>query len=597
MAVTDKRYKERFADRIDELKWLYTELYHNDSMFAELGSRMDRFFLERPQSLKRLDKEREENPDWFRSQDMIGMMVDIGGFAGNIEGVRKKLSYFSNADVNCIHLLAFLKRAKGQSDSGYAITDFRKVEPSLGSMEDLVAFTESCHKKKIVVSTDFVMNHTSEEHPWAKKARKGDGEFMSRYFFYDNPDIPNAFDETVPQMYPATAPGNFTYLPELDHFVMTMFYPYEWDLNYANPRVFNEMIYNILFLANQGIDAIKLERLSIIWKELGTDCRDNPHVHTIVRMTRLITEIVCPGVLLVGAVLSDPVKAKSYFGTDDKPECHIVINTSVMTTLWHTVATHSCKLIKKQLDTICSLPKEYTYINFLRNQYPIRWSLDYEALAEDGMDETKHKRFLNDYFCGYISSSNARGRLVNEDPITQQSRVIGTTASLCGIEKAEETGNKYMMDESIREVIMLHACMFMQTGIPLIKNGDEVGALNSEMRKFDWKKAAQIKDESSVPGRLYNALKRLEEIKINERAFNAYADRWTLDTWDESTLSLGRYYDGQKIIGVFNFSDQERTAWINENDGDYVDLMTGRVMKAENVVIEPFGFYLLMKNF
>lgn len=597
MAVTDRRYKERFKERIDELKWLYTELYHNDSMFAELGSEMDKFFLNRPAALKKLDKERESDPDWFRSQDMIGMMIDVGGFADTLKGAKAKLNYFANSNVRVIHMMPFMKRAKGKTDSGYAITDFRKVEPSLGSIEDLNAFAEACHKKKMVVSTDFVMNHTSEDHPWAKKARKGDGEYMSRYLFFDNPDIPNQYDETIPQIYPATAPGNFTYLPELDHFVMTMFYPYEWDLNYANPRVFNEMIYNFLYMANQGIDVFRLERLSFIWKELGTNCRNNPHVHTIVRMMRIISEIVCPGVLLVGDIRSGPSKAVTFFGTEDKPECHIILNIVTMTTLWHTVATHNCKLIKKQMDELCALPKNYAFINFLRNQYPIRWDLDYKTLAEDGMEETKHKRFLNDYFCGYISSSNARGKLVNEDPITQQSRLVGTTASLCGIERAAEEKNEYMMDESIREVIMLHACMFMQTGIPLIKNGDEIGALNSVMDKFNWKNAAKVKDETSVEGRIYSALKKLEEIKINERAFNAYADRWTLDTWDESTLSLGRYYDGQKIIGVFNFSDQERTAWINENDGDYVDLITGRVMKAENVVVEPYGFYLLMKNF
>ena len=315
-----KTYQKRFERHFDELRWLYMELYDNSSMFAELCDKMEIFYQDRKKDLKALDKKREEHQDWYKQNDMLGMMFYIDNFAGNMKGVQSRLDYIEQCNVNYVHLMPFLETPKGRSDGGYAVSDFRKVQENLGSMEDLEDLTGACHKKGINVCMDFVMNHTSEDHEWAKKAREGDGEYMSRYFFFENSYIPSLYEQTVPQVFPTTAPGNFTYLPDQKHFVMTTFYPYQWDLNYKNPRVFNEMMYNFLFLANKGIDIIRIDAVPYIWKELNTPCRNLPQVHTIVRMMRMISEIVCPGVLLLGEVVMEPEKVVPYFGTVEKPE-------------------------------------------------------------------------------------------------------------------------------------------------------------------------------------------------------------------------------------------------------------------------------------
>ncbi|MCC2727827.1 amylosucrase, partial [Blautia sp. MSK22_86] len=104
-------------------------------------------------------------------------------------------------------------------------------------------------------------------------------------------DIPSEYEKTCPQVFPTTAPGNFTWREDCHKFVMTTFYPYQWDLNYANPVVFNEMVNNMLYLVNQGIDIVRIDAVPYIWKQLGTTCRNLPQVHTIVRMMRMITEI------------------------------------------------------------------------------------------------------------------------------------------------------------------------------------------------------------------------------------------------------------------------------------------------------------------
>ena len=607
----DAVYQNRFERHAEELKKLYMSLYGNDAMYTELCEKMEQFYLEREEQLKMTDSVREKDSDWYKKNDMLGMMFYIDNFAGNMKGVQEKLDYIEKCNVNYIHLMPFLDTVEGRSDGGYAVADFRKVQEKLGTMEDLENLTAACHKKNINVCMDFVMNHTSEDHEWAKRARAGEGEYMSRYFFYDNGEIPAKFEETVPQVFPTTAPGNFTWLPEAGHYVMTTFYPYQWDLNYQNPRVFNEMMYNFLFLANKGIDIIRIDAVPYIWKELGTQCRNLLEVHIIVRMMRMIGEIVCPGILLLGEVVMEPEKVVPYFGTVEKPECHMLYNVTTMATTWHTVATRDVRLLKKQLDIVNRLPKNYVFLNYLRCHDDIGWGLDYATLGQEGIGEVSHKKYLNDYFRGYTGSSNSRGELYNEDLVTGDARFCGTTASLCGIERAGFEGNEAMMESAIKLDVMLHAYMFMQSGIPVLYSGDEIGQVNDYTYKEDphkvvdsrylhrgamnWENAKKTDDLLSVEGKIFTMLDKLEGIRKEEKAFMSNADTWTLETYEKEVLCMGRFYDGDKILGLFNFSEHDKTAWINETDGEYVDLISGRVMKAAGVDIPAYGFYYLKK--
>ncbi len=611
IADAGKIYTKRLEKHHDELRWLYMELYDNSSMFAELTERLEGFYRERSRELKSMDLSRESRPDWYKQNDMLGMMFYIDNFAGNMKGVESKLDYMEQCNVNYIHLMPFLETPKGRSDGGYAVSDFRKVQENLGSMEDLESLTAACHKKGIRVCMDFVMNHTSEDHEWAKKARQGDGEYMSRYFFFDSDQIPNQYEKTVHQVFPTTAPGNFTWLPDAGHYVMTTFYPYQWDLNYKNPRVFNEMMYNFLYLTNRGIDIVRIDAVPYIWKELNTQCRNLKQVHTIVRMMRIISEIVCPGVLLLGEVVMEPEKVVPYFGTVEKPECHMLYNVTTMATTWHTVATRDVRLLKKQLDIVNGLPKEYVFLNYLRCHDDIGWGLDYDTLLGEGIRERSHKEYLNRYFLGLEGGSNSRGELYNADPVTGDARFCGTTASMCGIEKAGAGQDKEAMEKAVRLDVMLHAYMFMQSGIPVLYSGDEVGQVNDYTYKkdpdkaedsryihrgaMDWKLAELIRDKTSVPARIFSRLDQLEKIRKSEKVFTCQADTWTIDTFDASVLCIGRYYEGEKIMGIFNFSEYDKTAWINETDGIYTDMISGEKRKAAGVDIPAYGF-LYMKR-
>ena len=602
---TEKIFAQRMEKHQDELRWLYMELYGNDAMYAELCEQMHDYYLKRSTELKKRDIKKEKNPDWFKEKEMLGMMLYIDNFAGNLKGVEKKLAYLKECNVNCLHLMPFLDTPKGKSDGGYAVADFRKVRPDLGTMKDLARLTEKCHENGMNVCMDFVMNHTSEEHEWAKRARAGEGEYMSRYFFYDNGDIPARYEETVPQVFPTTAPGNFTWLPEIGHYVLTTFYPYQWDLNYRNPRVFNEMMYNFLFLANQGMDIIRIDAVPYIWKELGTSCRNLKEVHTIVRMMRMIAEIVCPSVILLGEVVMEPEKVVPYFGTVEKPECHMLYNVTTMATTWNSIATRDIRLLKKQMDIVSRLPKQYTFLNYLRCHDDIGWGLDFDTMKQWGMEEPSHKRYLNDYYTGKIEGSVSRGELYNDDPVTQDARFCGTTASMCGIEAAGFEGNAEKMQTAIQEDLMLHAYMLTQSGIPMLYSGDELGQVNDYSYKDDaekasdsrylhrgaflWELADKRKDLSTVQGQLFQMLNRLEQIRRQENVFSQEAEVYTYDVHNDSILGILREYKGERFIALFNFSESEQTAWMQE-EGIFRNLVNGEIVEVKDPVLKGYEF-------
>ena len=605
-------FEQRLRRHHDELRWLYMELYDNGSMFYELVERLRSFYLERRDSLKAIDRSRESDPNWYRRNDLLGMMLYIDNFAGTINGVREKLDYLKKSNVNYIHLMPFLETVPGRSDGGYAVKDFRKVQPSLGTMEDLEKLTNDCHERGMQVCMDFVMNHTSEDHEWAVRARRGDGEYMSRYFFFNSWDIPGRYEQTVPQVFPTTAPGNFTWLPECSHHVMTTFYPYQWDLNYRNPRVFNEMMANFLYLANRGIDIIRIDAVPYIWKELGTQCRNLKQVHTIVRMMRMIGEIVCPSVLLLGEVVMEPEKVVPYFGTLEKPECHMLYNVTTMATTWHTVATRDTTLLRQQLDKAFALPKEYVFLNYLRCHDDIGWGLDYDALSRFGITERSHKAYLNNFFRGYEGVSISLGELYNEDPVTGDARLCGTTASLCGLQTALMAGDPEAIDLSIRAVVMLHGYMFMQSGIPVLYSGDEIGQLNDESYhadphkavdsrylhrgRMDWDAAAQAEIPGTPEHRIFTALAQLERLRASEPAFGCDADAATIDTGDRAILGIVRSLNGEQLLGLFNFSNEEKIAHNLHSSSAWQDLLTGEDREINGMTIPAQGFCWLKRR-
>lgn len=598
-------YTKRFDERYDELKWLYCELYNNNmEAFDWLCDSLYGYYQERNADLKKLDRSRVKNPDWYKQNDLLGMMMYTNAFAGTLKGVKEKLPYVKSCGVNYLHFMPLLESPKGRDDGGYAVADFRKVKPELGTMEDLEDLTAECHRQGISCCLDFVMNHTSEDHEWARAARNGDPVARSRYFFYDDWFVPNIYEETVPEVFPTTAPGNFTWINDCNQVVMTTFYPYQWDLNYANPMVFNDMVGNMLYMANRGIDVIRLDAVPYIWKQIGTNCRNLPQVHTLVRMMRIISEIVCPGVLLLGEVVMEPSKVVPYFGTVDKPECHMLYNVTTMASTWNTIATKNVGLLKRQMDQVCALPKNYVFLNYLRCHDDIGWGLDYDWLAQFGIDEVAHKKFLNDYFTGKGYNSDSRGELYNDDPRLGDARLCGTTASLSGLEAGQYEANADKIEQAIACDLMLHGYLLAQSGIPVLYSGDEIGQTNDYTYKNDPDKCAdsrylhrgnfpwdKVENKDPVAMKIFDALRHMEDIRASHDVFSCNANVYTIETGCASVLGIVREYAGHELRAFFNFSNMDQLIWtMPEDQADiYTDLISGKTLRKLGAVMPRYG--------
>ena len=597
-------YTKRFDERYDELKWLYCELYNNNmEAFDWLCDSLYGYYQERNADLKKLDRSRVKNPDWYKQNDLLGMMMYTNAFAGTLKGVKEKLPYVKSCGVNYLHFMPLLESPKGRDDGGYAVADFRKVKPELGTMEDLENLTAECHRQGISCCLDFVMNHTSEDHEWARAARNGDPVARSRYFFYDDWFVPNIYEETVPEVFPTTAPGNFTWINDCNQVVMTTFYPYQWDLNYANPMVFNDMVGNMLYMANRGIDVIRLDAVPYIWKQIGTNCRNLPQVHTLVRMMRIISEIVCPGVLLLGEVVMEPSKVVPYFGTVDKPECHMLYNVTTMASTWNTIATKNVGLLKRQMDQVCALPKDYVFLNYLRCHDDIGWGLDYDWLAQFGIDEVAHKKFLNDYFTGKGYNSDSRGELYNDDPRLGDARLCGTTASLSGLEAGQYEANADKIEQAIACDLMLHGYLLAQSGIPVLYSG-EIGQTNDYTYKNDPDKCAdsrylhrgnfpwdKVENKDPVAMKIFDALRHMEDIRASHDVFSCNANVYTMETGCASVLGIVREYAGHELRAFFNFSNMDQLIWtMPEDQADiYTDLISGKTLRELGAVMPRYG--------
>ena len=609
--MKDTQYQPRFIRHKDELEWLFMELYNDRHALRQLEDVMEAGYAARSGELKALDEQRLQDPDWYKRQDMLGMTMYTDLFAGTLNGLRERLPYLKEQGIRYLHLMPLLQMPRPHNDGGYAVEDFNRVDPQMGTNEDLAALTHSLRESGISLCLDFVMNHTASSHEWAMRAKAGEKAYQDMYFCYDDRTIPDQFEQTMPEVFPGTAPGNFSWCEEMNKWVLTTFHTYQWDLNYGNPAVFVEMVRSMLLLANLGVEVLRIDAVPYIWKQLGTSCRNLRQVHTIVRMVRMILECVCPAVILKGEVVMAPHELAAYFGTPEKPECHVLYNSSVMLNLWGALASSDVRLLKHQLDVFHSLPEHCWFVNYLRCHDDIGWGFDEAAERDMGIDPLMHKRYVYQFFAGDFPGSYAMGELYNFDPDTLDARTCGTTASLCGVEKALKEGDEAALDTAIDRVKMMHGIMMFQKGLPMLNCGDEIGQLNGWEYQQDENLAEDSRNLHRTAFSLENAALRSQEGTVQQRIFQAVADTAqvrnqpafapdsyvsTWDTGDRSVLALVRFGREQTMVGLFNFSAYDRRAVLNSLQGSFADLHTGEPADVHHCLVPAYGVrYLVCK--
>mgnify|MGYP002088784655 FL=1 len=601
-------FARRLQERRDELEWLYMELYDRRDMLDTLLERMGEAYRQREQSLRRLDAKREQDPNWFRSGKMLGMTMYTDLFAGNLPGLEKKLDYLTEQGITYLHLMPLLKMPHPDNDGGYAVEDLDQVAPTLGTNEDLSRLTAAMRRRGMSLCLDFVINHTADTHPWAMRAKAGEQEYIDRYICFDTPDIPREMEKTIPDVFPETAPGSFIYQEDMKKYVCSSFHPYQWDLNYRNPAVFNDMVCSMLHLANLGVEILRIDAVPYLWKEMGTSCRNLPKVHTIMRMIRLIIETVCPAVILKGEVVMAPKELAPYFGTQEKPECHLLYNASTMATQWSALASADVRQLKRQLDDLHSLPANCCFVNYLRCHDDIGWGLNEEFGRTIGIDPVAHKKYLYEFFEGSFPGSYARGERYNYNPATQDARTCGTTASLCGIEKGLCEGDESQVALGIQRDLMMHAAMMTMAGFPMLSSGDEIGQLNGydyhddpdrrnlHRTRFNWDNAARRKEPGTVQQRIWDGLRQLENIRCGEPCFGPEAWVTTWDTANRQVLALVRRTEGETLVGLFNFSGDIQTIHMDALEGNFTDLITGETGPCTHRQLGPYQYCLCRQS-
>ncbi|MFM8321414.1 MAG: alpha-amylase family glycosyl hydrolase [Chloroflexota bacterium] len=584
----------------------YDFFYH----LEELLVGMARSWFQRPEDLKALDAIREQDPHWFQSNKMLGGVLYVDLFAGDLQGVRQKIPYLKELGLTYLHLMPLFRAPEGENDGGYAVSSYRQVNPALGAIEDLKALAADLRREGISLALDLVFNHTSNEHEWAQQAQAGDPEALDFYRTFPDRTLPDAYEQHLREIFPDEHPGAFTYWPGMRRWVWTTFHAYQWDLNYANPAVFNCMAGEMLYLANLGAEVLRLDAVAFIWKQLGTNCENLPGAHRLIQAFNAVCRIAAPGLLFKSEAIVHPDDVVKYISPG---ECQLSYNPLLMALLWNSLATREARLLKQALSERFKLPAGAAWVNYVRVHDDIGWTFSDEDAARLNINGFDHRRFLNDFYTGRFRGSFARGLPFQENPKTGDVRISGTCASLAGLEKALAEETPAEVDLAIRRILLIHGVILTAGGIPLLYLGDEWGTLNDYAfrddpakagdsrwvhRPFtDWSRFPRRLDPAAIEGRVYLGLQRLIQARRSTPAFGAGPTQ-VIETGLPAVLGYVRQGEGQRVLVFANFSEQPQLVPANllrlyGLSYSFTDLLTGQPAAPGDLVLEPCGLVCL----
>jgi amylosucrase len=548
----------------------YDFFYHLEDLLTSIA----RSWFNRPIDLRELDETREKNPVWFQSNQMLGGVCYVDLFANNFEGLKSKIPYFKELGLTYLHLMPLFKAPEGENDGGYAVSSYREVHSSLGTMKQLASLTRELRDANISLVLDFVFNHTSDEHTWAEHAKAGDDEYMDFYRIYPNRDMPDRFEQNLREIFPEEHKGAFTFFPNLfkeGGWVWTTFHSYQWDLNYANPAVFNRMAEEILFIANQGVEVLRLDAVAFIWKQLGTGCENLPEAHRLIQAFNAVARIASPALLFKSEAIVHPDEVVKYISPN---ECQLSYNPLIMALLWDSLATRKVKLLSQALATRFQIHPNTAWVNYVRAHDDIGWTFSDEDAAQFGINGSDHRQFLNEFYRGRFEGSFAHGLPFQENAATGDCRISGTCASLAGLEKSINLEGPREIEFAIRRILLIYGVILTIGGIPLIYLGDEIGTLNDycylddpahardsrwvHRTRVDWDKYNKRLDMNTIEGRVFNGMRKLIELRKGHNAFSG-GNLQSIQTGNQHVLSFIKKMDDQYVIIFANFSETEQS--------------------------------------
>jgi len=607
----ERRLRKHFTRFFSRFHALYGKEYDFFYYLSEVVHAATAMWHDRSDELKALDALRETDPDWIASPRIVGAMCYVDLCAGDLKGLRTRIPYLKELGIGYLHLMPLFKVPEGDNDGGYAVSSFREVRPDLGTMDDLAELATELRHHGISLVLDFILNHTSDEHDWARRALDGDEEYQEVYWMFPDRSMPDAYERSMSEVFPDDHPGAFVYRSRIKRWVWSTFNNYQWDLNYQNPEVFSRMAQEMLFLANQGVEILRFDALAFIWKRMGTPCLNLPEAHWVIQAFNALVRIVAPAVVFKSEAIVHPDEVRKYVDPD---ECPLSYNPELMALLWEALATRDVRILTRAMIRRFPLPAGCVWVNYLRCHDDIGWAFTNEDVEAMGFSPDAHRRFLTSFYSGRFEGSFARGAPFMEDPTTGIARVSGTLASLAGLERALAEKNDEAVTLAIRRILLLHGVLFAMGGIPLIYLGDELGTLNDytyddDPRKvgdsrwlhrpaFDDDRAEERHDPTTPAGILFQGLLRLIQLRQQNLAFSSPTTEF-MDTGNRHVFGFFRNHDQHGVLVLANFS--ERTQAVEARRlrqmgmrKTMVDLHAGRSITAtDELVLEPYDFKVL----
>lgn len=567
------RLEANWADILRPFCALYGQRDDLEAWLMRLVTLLGKAYAKRPSYLRHIDIARNQTPDWFQKSDRVAYVCYVDRFADDLKGVTTKIPYLKDLGVTYLHLMPLLKPRQGQNDGGYAVQSYREVNPLFGSMADLSRLAKALHKEGISLCIDLVCNHTAKEHEWAEKALAGDKTYQDYYLMFPDRTLPDQYEETTREIFPDFAPGNFTYYQQIDRWVWTTFNDFQWDLNYKNPAVFAEMLDNLLFLANKGASILRLDAVAFMWKELGTMCENLPEAHYILQAFRALSRVVAPGLILKAEAIVSPPDLVPYLGVGEatNKECEIAYHNVLMVMLWSSMAERQVRLMTHALQQMPLIPSQTSWATYVRCHDDIGWAVTEEDAAAVGLNGYDHRSFLSEFYSGRFPGTFAKGSTFQFNPKTNDRRINGSLASLAGLEMALENEDWQGIEHAISRILLMHSMILAYGGIPLLYMGDEIGLFNDfsyqdepdlandsrwvHRPRMDWGKAAERHDPYTLPGRIFNGLSHL--IQVRQHLFQLHANAGTYPVWmhNDSVFGMIRQSPRGRLLIVGNFTE------------------------------------------
>ena len=571
-------------------------------------------WLNRPDDLYQLDIRRENDPGWYLSERMVGGSLYVDLFSDDLPTLREKIPYLRDLGLTYLHLMPLFASRPGNSDGGYAISDYRSVDPRLGGIDDLRALADDLRRAGISLVLDFVFNHTSDDHEWAIRAQEGDREFLDYYHTYEDHSIPQQYERHLREIFPTVRRGNFSWHEGMKRWVWTTFNSFQWDLKYANPEVFRAMAAEMLFLANTGVEILRLDAVAFIWKRMGTPCENLPEAHWLIQAFNAVCRIAAPGLVFKSEAIVHPDEVARYISRE---ECQLSYNPTLMALLWESTATRNTQLLKQSLAHRHALPQGTAWVNYLRSHDDIGWSFDNADAHAAGINPHDHRDFLNRFYTGRFPGSFAAGVPFQHNEDTGDMRVSGTMASLAGLEQALDRNDPILIDMAVRRILMLYSVLCSIGGIPLLFLGEEWGALNDyryldnpdkaddsrwvHRPTMDWSIPQKYLHPESIPLRIYSGIQRIIHTRREFPALTGNQMR-LLHTPNPHVLAYLRQHDANVLVALANFSEQPQLTSLQPLRAEgwarfAKDAFSGMtVSTSDTITLDPYQYLWLQED-